>query len=71
MRERTAYRGMYYYCKRLRMLEYLKKRGFLPATTIPDMNNPKYNIWLFEWTEDFDVVMKEYFNSGTLTSTNK
>lgn len=71
MRDTTNYRGRYYYCKRLRMLEYLRNKGFLPTTTIPDMNNPRYNIWLFEWTDDFDSAMKEYFATGTFTSANK
>lgn len=40
--------GKYYYCKRLRLLEYLKERGFLPIRTEPDIKNPKYSVWVFE-----------------------
>ena len=56
-----------YVCKRLRMLEFLRNRGFYPVATIPDMNNPKYNIWLFDWTDEFEEAKKEYFDTQTLT----
>lgn len=48
------------------MLEYLRNHGYYPTATIPDMNNPRYNIWLFEWTDDFEKVRAEYFATQTL-----
>jgi hypothetical protein len=53
--------GKYYTCKRLRMLEYLKKRGFEPRATIPDPTNIKYNWWLFDNTPEFERCVYEYF----------
>lgn len=50
-----------YTCKRLRMLEYLKKSGFSPFATIPDPTNDRYNWWLFENTPEFDACVKSYF----------
>ena len=50
-----------YTCKRLRMLEYLKKRGFTPKATIPDPTNARYNWWLFDNTPEFERSVYEYF----------
>ena len=50
----------YYYCKRLRLLEWLLNRGFTPVKKIPDPTNPKYNWWLFESTADLTAAVNEY-----------
>lgn len=50
-----------YTCKRLRMLEYLKKSGFSPYATIPDPTNDKYNWWLFENSPEFEQCVNAYF----------
>lgn len=57
-----------YYCKRMRMLEFLLKRGFKPIGTLPDIRNPEYVVWAFEWDEAFDKVMNEYFSTHTLSA---
>lgn len=54
---------MNYICKKLRMLQHLKERGFLPIRTEPDFNNPKYNVWIFEKTEALDEAVKEYLDN--------
>jgi hypothetical protein len=51
----------YYTCKRLRLLEYLKKKGFTPKATIPDPTNTNYNWWLFDNTPEFEQCVNEYF----------
>jgi len=51
----------YYICKRLRMLEYLRKKGFVPQRTMPDINNPKFNVWQFEYTSDLEQAIRIYF----------
>ena len=52
----------YYTCKRLRMLSWLKNRGFMPYEVIPDVNNPKFNCWLFKNTPELQQAVTEYFN---------
>lgn len=52
----------FYTCKRLRMLEYLKKKGYTPKATIPDPTNARYNWWLFDSTPDFEQCVYEYFD---------
>ena len=50
-----------YTCKRLRMLEYLTKKGYTPFATIPDPTNSKYNWWLFENSPTFEACVNAYF----------
>ena len=54
-----------YTCKRLRLLEFLKSKGFKPFKTIPDATNPSYNWWLFENSADLERVVEEYFKNKT------
>ena len=53
--------GQYYICKRFRLLEYLKTKGFLPIQTLPDLNNPKYNVWKFENSIELEDTIRDYF----------
>lgn len=39
------------------------KCGFTPMMTLPDIHNPKYVVWAFEWNEEFDKAMNEYFEN--------
>ena len=48
-------------CKRSRMLEFLRKKGFIPVKTLPDFVNPKYYNWLFENSPELEEAITEYF----------
>lgn len=50
----------FYVCKRLRLLEYLRDKGYLPIRHEPDMYNPKYNVWIFENSEGLADAIEEY-----------
>ena len=50
----------YYVCKRLRLLEHLRDRGYLPIRHEPDMYNPKYNVWIFKNSEGLADAIEEY-----------
>jgi hypothetical protein len=52
----------YYTCKRLRLLNYLTSKGFVPFATIPEPTNIKFNWWLFENTPELQQSVTEYFN---------
>lgn len=52
--------GKYYICKRLRLLEFLKDKGFLPLRTEPDIKNPKYSVWIFENSPELLDNIDEY-----------
>ena len=50
----------YYICKRLRMLEHLKNKGFLPVRTEPDIKNPRYSVWIFKNSIELSEAIDEY-----------
>lgn len=51
-----------YVCKRMRLLTYLKSKGYEPFLTVPDRWNPEYNVWLFDLTQrGFLDAIDEYF----------
>lgn len=54
--------GNYYTCKRMRLLEYLLRNGYVPVETVPDPQNWKYKHWIFENTgEEFEACIERYF----------
>lgn len=52
--------GMHYVCKRYRLLSFLKAKGFLPSMTLPDRDNPKFNIWIFDNSPELEAAIDEY-----------
>lgn len=53
-----------YICKRLRLLEYLIKRGFEVKATIPEPTNPKYCNWIFDNSDELEMALDEYFSEN-------
>ena len=51
----------YYYCKRLRLLDYLIGKGFRADGTMPDAKNPKYKVWRFEKSPELEAALEKYF----------
>ncbi len=51
-----------YVCKRLRLCNFLKAKGFEPYRIAPDRNNPKYNVFLFHATQELRSAVVEYLN---------
>ena len=62
MERECKHKREYFTCKRLRLLSFLKERGFMPYEVVPDVNNPKFNVWLFKNTPDLEDALDEYFN---------
>ena len=50
----------YYICKRLRLLEHLRMKGFIPYQILPDVRNPKYLVWMFENTPELADAVEEF-----------
>ena len=46
--------------KRLRQYNFLVKKGILPIETLADKDNPKFNVWLFERTDEFYNALEDY-----------
>ena len=57
------HKSSFYTCKRLRLLEFLKSKGFKPIKTIPDANNPAFNWWLFDNSAELEKTLEEYFKN--------
>lgn len=55
------HKAEYYTCKRLRMLEYLRNLGFMPYLTLPDCDNPKFNVWRFKNSPELEAAIDRYF----------
>lgn len=55
--------GNTYVCQRLRLLEYLKDKGFTSWTTVPDLRNPKYSVWITKNSVELEKAVAEYFDS--------
>lgn len=55
------HKAEYYTCKRLRLLQYLTEKGFQPYLTLPDVKNPKYNVWRFTNSPELEEAINEYF----------
>lgn len=52
----------YYICKRLKLLDFLRKRGFEVIDTVPDAKNPLYNCWRFKRTPEILAAVTEYYS---------
>lgn len=59
---KSEHRMEYYTCKRIRLLSYLRAKGFIPYETIPDLQNPKYYNWKFHNTPELQEAIEEYFS---------
>lgn len=53
----------YYVCRRMKLMSYLTKKGFMFTATLPDMHNPKYHVWLYEDSEELRAVVEEYYTT--------
>lgn len=62
--------GAIYTCKTLRMLGYLKQRGFMPFVTEPDANNGRYNVFKFYNSVELEEAIEEYFEQKTNNNEN-
>lgn len=55
-------------CNRLRLCTYLMDRGFHPAQVLPDANNPRFSVFLFDETPELAATVEQYFTSDCLTA---
>lgn len=43
-------KGKYYYCKRMRLMEFLHNKGLKFIKTVPDLQDANKIIWVYENT---------------------
>lgn len=52
----------YYICTRLKLLDFLQKKGFEVLETIPDAKNPRYRCWIFIRSNQLLDAVAEYYS---------
>lgn len=57
-------------CKRLRLCRYLIERGFMPYQTIPDSNNLRYSVFLFQETPELLSTLTRFYAEDCFTARN-
>ena len=60
-RKRNTMNSEYYICTRLKLLDFLQKKGFEVLETIPDAKNPKYRCWIFARSNELLDAVTEYY----------
>ena len=58
-------------CNRLRLCSYLIDRGFTPSQVLPDSQNPKFNVFLFDETPELSAAVVQYLSVDCLTARKK
>ena len=61
MNNECRHKREFYTCKRMMLLSYLKNLGFLPELTVPDVSNPRYNVWKFRNSPELEDAIDRYF----------
>lgn len=51
----------YFTVRRLRMADFMSKKGIYPVETVPNIYNPRYNVWKYRWDSKFEAARQEYF----------
>ena len=54
-------KGKYYYCKRLRQVDFLHKKGIDYINTIPDFNTKNRVVFVYENTPELIDGLSEYY----------
>lgn len=62
MEKQCKHQKEYYTCKRMKLLIFLRNKGFIPEQTIPDLYNPKYLVWRFKNSPELESAIEEYFS---------
>ena len=58
-------------CNRLRLCNYLIDRGFTPSQVLPDSQNPKFNVFLFDETPELSAAVVQYLSVDCMTARKK
>ena len=62
MERQCKHKNEYYTCKRIKLLIFLRNKGFIPEQTVPDLYNPKYLVWRFKNSPELETAIEEYFS---------
>ena len=54
-------KGKYYYCKRLRQVDFLRKKGIDYINTVPDFNDANRVVFVYENNQKLNDELSEYY----------
>lgn len=54
-----------YLCRRIKLYNFLCDKGFVPLQVVHDKFNSKYYNWVFAWSVDLQLAIKEYYDQPT------
>lgn len=57
----------YYYCRRIRIKNWLASRGYKPSFSMPDFKNDKYLVWGYEDSPELRECVEEYYAQAKLS----
>ena len=61
----------YYICRKMRLLDWLVKRGHQPLREQVDIKNPRMKVWVYESTPELLDCVEDYYHSDAfLNRTN-
>ena len=58
------YNNKFYVVKRIRLYTYLNELGFKMVQVKPDERNPKYYVWVFNYTEELQNAIDNFYAIG-------
>lgn len=51
-----------YVCRRIKLYDYLTKRGFRPMFIRADRDDPNRNVWIYEDSIELKCAIEDYYN---------
>ena len=54
----------FYVVKRIRLYTYLKELGFTVVQVKPDERNPKFYVWVFNYTDELQLAIDNFYAIG-------
>ncbi len=58
------YENNFYVVKRIRLYTHLKELGFKIVQVKPDERNPKFYVWVFNYTEELQLAIDNFYAIG-------
>lgn len=51
-----------YICRKYRLMVWLEKHGFKFKETRPKFNEPKYVVWVYDYSDDLKDCVEAYYH---------
>lgn len=52
----------HYVCRRIRLYDFLSKKGYIPVQIRTDKDDPKRNVWIYEDSVKLREDIEEYYS---------